>query len=371
MVTAAEVEVAAVAEAQRAALARLGLLTSLIATAEWANVSSLRPAATAAVWAAHVLRAIYAMRLRAKRIAVAGYQLSRALDTGATLGDPLDSSGSRKQVTLGDLRSTFEQEVLDVGSIETEPGGIDDPDLRWVEERLQAAKKGKLNKVFQDTSLDPYIQNLLDKQGSDGGTRIDVQPYDWGKDATLQQVDQAFRNAITRESVKSQEDFVTKARAQEDKSPDQVLTEIEQHHDKAGGIGAGMADKAVMDSARNVIEIASRRDKLVKKVARGTGPNPCAFCAMLASRGFVFKTEEAAGFSAHIHCHCYPIVRWVKSAELPPLSQYFHDMWPEVTKGYGTTEGHPDALNAWRRWLNSQRRKGFQFPSNITYPNAA
>jgi hypothetical protein len=360
-------------EAQRAALARLGLITSLIATAEWANVSPLKPAANAAIWATKVLRAIYALRLRAKRAAVAGYQLARALDTGYTLGTPLGHPEARRQATLDELRQNFEQELVEIATIDTEPGGIDDPDIRWVEQQLQLVKKDRpeLNQVFQDTNLDPYIQNLLDKQGSDGGARITVEPYDWGKDMTLEQVDKAFRNAIEQQAVKSQEDFIAKARKQEDKTPDQVISEIEKHHDTAGGTGAGMADKAVMDSARNVINLAARRDRRVKKVARGTGPNPCAFCAMLASRGFVYSSEQAAAFEAHIHCHCYPIVRWVSNAQLPPLSQFFKDQWHDVTAGYGTTDGHPDALNAWRRWLYRQRKEGFQFPANINLPNAA
>lgn len=366
-------EIAAIVEAQRAALARLGLMASIIATAEWANVSALKPAATAAVWSAQVIRAVYALRVRARRVAISGYQLARALDTGYTLGEPLDHPPAAKQATLGQLRRTFERELIDVATIDDEPGGIDDPDIRWVEEQLAGIKKDKahkdLHQVFQDTSLDPHIQNLLDKQGSDDSARITIEPHDWGRDKALEQVAATFRKAIEQASVKSQEDFVEKARAQEDMSPDQVLTEIEKHHDIAGGIGAGEADQAVMEAARSAVDSAMRTDRRVKLVARGTSAAPCAFCAMLASRGFVYASRESAvGIQGdeikqyHRHCHCYPIVRWVDAVELPPLSQFFKDQWSEVTQGYSGV----DALNAWRRWLTRQRREGFQFPSNLT-----
>lgn len=50
-----------------------------------------------------------------------------------------------------------------------------------------------------------------------------------------------------------------------------------------------------------------------------SGVNTCAFCAMLASRGFVYKTEETAGGlgnTYHPHCSCTPTPSWDGTPQL-------------------------------------------------------
>lgn len=48
-----------------------------------------------------------------------------------------------------------------------------------------------------------------------------------------------------------------------------------------------------------------RRDKTDVKFARvPSGSETCAFCVMLASRGFVYKNEKTAGANDHWHAHC-------------------------------------------------------------------
>lgn len=45
------------------------------------------------------------------------------------------------------------------------------------------------------------------------------------------------------------------------------------------------------------------------------GSNPCAFCVMLASRGFAYTSEESADFGGSFHngkCRCIPVCSWGK-----------------------------------------------------------
>ena len=159
-------------------------------------------------------------------------------------------------------------------------------------------------------------------------------------------------------------------------SPDQVLTQIEDSHAAAGSIGSGTVDALGMEGGRQAIDKAIRTDRRVKLVARGTGPDPCAFCAMLASRGFTY-TGETSGVGDsddgsvgeeikkfHINCHCYPIVRFVNvSSTLPALNLYFREKWYEVTDNY---TGHGKA-KAFRRWIYAQRKANPDAPHGAAY----
>jgi hypothetical protein len=66
-------------------------------------------------------------------------------------------------------------------------------------------------------------------------------------------------------------------------------------------LGAG--SRLVAQGGRETIIQTSQRDKAAFGVARVTRGGSCAFCAMLASRGPVYKTETAT-FRSHDHCNC-------------------------------------------------------------------
>lgn len=67
---------------------------------------------------------------------------------------------------------------------------------------------------------------------------------------------------------------------------------------------------------------------------------------MLASRGFVYKTERAAIAGTHPNCHCYSVVRFsTEEPELPERNAYYQRMW----------EKHGGTMKAWRKWIAKQR----------------
>ncbi|MBT1166731.1 hypothetical protein [Bifidobacterium simiarum] len=80
------------------------------------------------------------------------------------------------------------------------------------------------------------------------------------------------------------------------------------------GLLANM-DKWVKAGGRGVIEKAVRRDPRKPRFARvPQGAKTCAFCAMLAGRGFVYSSAEAAGAMNKFHpdCDCEIIPSWDK-----------------------------------------------------------
>ncbi|MGW4422515.1 VG15 protein [Streptosporangium sp. NPDC004631] len=122
---------------------------------------------------------------------------------------------------------------------------------------------------------------------------------------------------------------------------------------------AGVAQKVVADVGRDTIAQAMGEDPEVLGWGRTTGPDACFFCALMASRGPVYESEETAGGAAsdqfegegkykfHSHCSCtvYPIFRGQRWE--PPA---YVDEWDRLyTVSTGHERGMKDKLRAWRR----------------------
>ena len=68
-------------------------------------------------------------------------------------------------------------------------------------------------------------------------------------------------------------------------------------------------------AANKCVEFNAKRDPKKPRWARiPTGVETCEFCIMLASRGFVYHSEETASH-AHAHCDCRITPSWDKSPE--------------------------------------------------------
>jgi hypothetical protein len=108
----------------------------------------------------------------------------------------------------------------------------------------------------------------------------------------------------------------------------------------------GAVQRHVLDGGRGVMAGAIRQDRYVERFARVTGGNPCYFCAMLASRGAVYKSLLSADFKVHDHCACsVEPVYDVRRYEVPARSRDFEKLWSESTEGLSGN----DAVNAFRR----------------------
>jgi hypothetical protein len=127
---------------------------------------------------------------------------------------------------------------------------------------------------------------------------------------------------------------------------------------------SGAASRHVLAGGRQLIVEAAHADDLALKYARVTDGDPCAWCAMLASRGPVYATERTAvrttsrskkrgpGREYHDHCGCTVEPGFFDDPEWPGRAREFEQLWIDSTKG----KGGKAALNAFRRAYEAQRR---------------
>lgn len=106
---------------------------------------------------------------------------------------------------------------------------------------------------------------------------------------------------------------------------------------------SGSASRLMLQAGRDTILEEVERDSHIVGYTRVAGADACAFCAMVASRGPVYKTESTAGkFNAwHDHCNCGVEIVY-KDSEWPAHSREYQDLWYESG---GTLKGFRRALH--------------------------
>jgi hypothetical protein len=350
-------EINALETLYQASQARLGITAAYIAMIEWDTVSAINYIGTSAAWVTRAIRVIAAIRRKSRDLAVSYYQLSRGLQTGESLGAPEGAPGGAKETTLGDLRKVFLDNVQEIADLGTGKVTSDDPDLRWLQRQVHDRQVEALDEFrtvsLSDTDLSDSIKDFKRNRSTNDNTKITVEKFQWPDAWTSQEVDEAFRDLLRKQAVEKANKAALAIRKNSSLTPEEVITQLDDAHEKSGSTASGIVDQAATQAANDVIDFAVEKDKRAKRWARKTSGDPCAFCAMLASRGFVYRSEASAGFKAHPNCHCTAVVRFDTSTQLPELNAYFKSQWPIVTKGYSGN----DALNAWRRWIYRQRKK--------------
>lgn len=94
----------------------------------------------------------------------------------------------------------------------------------------------------------------------------------------------------------------------------------------------GVVEKDVLDVGRSTILDAVHKDRKALGWARVPEPTACSFCALLATRGAVYRSDKTASFEAHDHCRCHaePIfTAYEPSAQI----REWQSIYSESTKG--------------------------------------
>lgn len=131
---------------------------------------------------------------------------------------------------------------------------------------------------------------------------------------------------------------------------------------------AGTAHRQVLDGGRDTVLKSVEHDPRALGWARATSGSPCAFCAMLASRGPVYRAEDTADFKPHGRCGCIPKPIYSPDDPWPLGSERFREIWDTHAKGQRDPEAafrrhlesdpeFRDARNARRRELYRERRE--------------
>lgn len=376
-------EVLAIEEAHRAAQARLGIAGAYLALRDWGSVSPMAPAGSADAWLTRSLTMIKAIRRKSVRLARAYYQVARALETGYTLGLP-EFSDDPDQITMGQLRQQYLDVLLEVADIDvpTDPERqtsiptVTDSDELWLESELQHTDSqitvGERVMDFESTDLESYIQDLIAATDTETDDEpIQVDEFEWPEDEPWESIEDIFAEEL-QEAARQREAKLDRIRRDEEISAKQAFTKAQDVHDAAGSVNAGAVDKAGIDAGRELLDKVSSGDSRVMMWARITGPNPCAFCAMLASRGFVYLSRQRASLggrskgkeldSYHPNCHCSFIMRWadIDDPTAPARTAHYMQLWKDEMRGgrkvqrRGTKD---DTLNHWRRLIAKERRE--------------
>lgn len=134
------------------------------------------------------------------------------------------------------------------------------------------------------------------------------------------------------------------------------LTDLD---DRAQVAAARSASRLVLAGGRETLERAIEDDPESVGWIRITDGGPCGFCAMLASRGWVYKSRESAlwaegieGEAYHDGCGCTVAARFRNDVDspIPATNQRLGELWYQT----GAYFSGVDSLNAFRRAIAAQ-----------------
>lgn len=120
---------------------------------------------------------------------------------------------------------------------------------------------------------------------------------------------------------------------------------VERARTNAGIQLSGSTSKLVLDAGRDTVQQAVLADDEAIGWARVTDAKPCYFCAMLASRGPSYKSEQTAAFQAHDHCACVAAAVFSHDEAWLGNAEALQQRWDEATQG----RSGRDAITAWRQ----------------------
>lgn len=110
-------------------------------------------------------------------------------------------------------------------------------------------------------------------------------------------------------------------------------------------MSTGVAEKMVLDVGRRTVINTARGDRAARGWARVPEPGCCSFCAMLATRGAVYKDgsfdnanakflsheDTPSDIKTHDHCRCHAEPVFTAYEPTAQVRQWQHE-WREVTK---------------------------------------
>lgn len=354
--------------AYRAAQARMAHAGAFMAVTAWAEM--VRPTsfvASLSRWLDFVTRIVRGFRARQRRLTQAYYQYGRALDIGETFGSPLNG----RAPTLAGYRDSFLDQLHDASLIDQEaPANWDAEDgmdeIRQELQEMLAETEGRDSQReanFRDIDLDDAIQRFIDTWESIGDEIIEVEDLEW-PDRDADNADQVHRDTFRQEALEAwqeQERGLDRDEAledEEDADRQSIADRLEAASRRAGNKVAGRVMAATTHAADQVTNWAMDRDHRVYGVARGTGPNPCALCAIAASRGFAYSSVSSAMTTRsggrftryHDNCQCYPIIRWTPTQAEPESTRRWRAIYDSVKSQPG------DTFNNFRRRVHAETK---------------
>lgn len=127
--------------------------------------------------------------------------------------------------------------------------------------------------------------------------------------------------------------------------------------DKALKRLAAVTQKLVVNADRATLLTNMRRDPTEVRWYRGTSAKCCAFCAMAASRGAVYRSQDTADFKPHNNCKCFPVPLWPGDAhELPSYYEDFTSEYADARRAAIAAGERPTAKAILAHWRAATSR---------------
>jgi hypothetical protein len=349
------------AEADRAAIAfqtaltEIGAGTVTDALALWKDVPVTSRASTATSWLRRAITLVMGRRRQSRDLARAYYRLARALRTGTTVADPYHPEPT--YITIDVLRREFAELT---GSTESPQEGRASDTPASTSDPSSSAATGQAGEADEGATADS------DQAREDDLDRILVEEIASLREAEERierEAEQELRlvlEALGSNNLQKKVDAIDGAR-----SADDVDQAREEAHRQAGARQAAAAERVALNGARSTVWNHMQGDRRVLGYIRlsRTG-TPCGWCAMLISRGPVYRSQKSAeyadGDKYHDNCHCYaePVFsrEQYDSSSAYELNRRYEELWPKVTRGLSGKA----AVSAWRRFIRQEQKAAAQ-----------
>ncbi|MFC0622825.1 VG15 protein [Kribbella deserti] len=322
----------------------VGIQSLADAISLWNQMPETRQPATAANWLRTAIRLVMTRRRYSRDLALAYYRLARALRTGTTIANP--RKPEPRYITLDVLRDEF---IALANPQSTPPPAPDEAEPAPDEPNPVDDSDTESDSDDADRILVEEIEELEREQA-----RIEAEAEREAAELLLQ-LGPLNLNRKTHDLDTSQ-------------PADVVDEQRDDAHQQAGRRQAATLERLVMNGGRSTTWSIAARDKRALGWARvSKSGTPCGWCAMLISRGAVYRSEQSALFSDgdkyHDNCHCDTVIVFTAAQFESPrfdLNREYAELWPEVTKGLNGKA----ALKAWRTFIRRQQRAQAAQPTN-------
>lgn len=302
-------------------------------------------------WLSRAIDLVMGRRSLARDLALAYYRLSRALHTGTTVKVPSDKAGT---LSLETLRDDFIEQVDRIDTLG--------------KQKIPAAHDGKpLPPPPSDSSgnlpdpLPAEEPQYTDLMYEDDDSILTDEIADLEKLIAQQERDaeQEVATVLDQLGIENLNSKLDKIKQQE--AADEAA---QKAHAEAARRQAAAAERITMNAARGLVySLADSDPRVVAWVRYSQTGTPCGWCAMLLSRGMVYKSRTSAEQAStakrdqdlyHDNCHCVAVPIFFPSqyqGALFALNREYADLWKKHIAGkYGGEE----ALSQWRRLIRNK-----------------
>lgn len=304
--------------------AQLGLRAEFLAQflALWPLLDSRRLDETSPGWVAAVMLLLRPFRERSARLATSYFVNFRQVELPAA-----------RRIELPRIEVPEPPQAPDVPEpppAAPPPTRRDTPTRRPTSPRLRPREQQRVRWDLDDTAF----QSRPDRR-----VRIDIPEIDWTP---------SDRAAVVSLNVTGPVNI--KSKTGRGKTPKQAA-------DEAFVEAAGAASRHMLTGGRKSLLTVIEGDAQAIGWIRVTDGDPCAFCAMLSSRGIVYGSEASAGFKAHSNCACTAEPAYSRNAPWPGRAAEFRRLWGEVV-GFAPNNKYSgdEAIRAFRREYERRQR---------------